>query len=487
MSPRVEVPADTAVRQERVSDPSVSAWVSANAGSGKTAVLVRRVIRLLLAGNPPARILCLTFTKAAAANMANKVLETLSDWIRLDDAALDQAIRKVSPRAPTAALRATARRLFAQALETPGGLKVQTIHAFCDRVLHQFPMEARVQAGFEVMDEVQEEQLLRRAREATLTEAANDPDGPLGRALSVAVAAATDNSFSMALAESVRGHRKLARLQELDGKTAMAEAIGLSSNAGVASVVAEILRARVCREANGPRWRGRCARARPWIGNLPSNSCGCGRAGRGSSLRLPRGLSDSEGKLEASFSRRHRGSVPALAERLDREFERMTALIDMYRTVEAVERPGALLTLAGETIERFQALKRARGALDYSDLIEKTADMLADIGAAWVLYKLDGGIDHVLIDEAQDTSPEQWSVIEKLTEEFFAGHGAREDHGRTIFVVGDEKQSIFSFQGAEPAKFGRDVKAFQRAGRRHGIGIPAGEAAAFFPLGARGA
>ncbi len=463
MSPRVEVPADTAVRQERVSDPSVSAWVSANAGSGKTAVLVRRVIRLLLAGNPPARILCLTFTKAAAANMANKVLETLSDWIRLDDAALDQAIRKVSPRAPTAALRATARRLFAQALETPGGLKVQTIHAFCDRVLHQFPMEARVQAGFEVMDEVQEEQLLRRAREATLTEAANDPDGPLGRALSVAVAAATDDSFSMALAEAVRGRRKLARLQELDGKTAVAEAMGLSSNASVASVVAEILAGphlpRSEWAAVAQSLREGSAMDRELAERLLAAADAPDEGRLFAYLEV---FLTSEGKLRSQlFTKGIARSFPALAERLDREFQRMTALIDVYRTVEAVERTGALLTLAGETIERFQTLKRARGVLDYSDLIEKTADMLADIGAAWVLYKLDGGIDHVLIDEAQDTSPEQWNVIEKLTEEFFAGHGAREEQGRTIFVVGDEKQSIFSFQGAQPAKFGEMLATFQ--------------------------
>jgi ATP-dependent helicase/nuclease subunit A len=459
-----DVPAETARRQERVSDPRVSAWVSANAGSGKTTVLVRRVIRLLLAGNAPARILCLTFTKAAAANMANKVLETLSNWVRLDDDALDAAIREVSPLAPTAALRATARRLFAQALETPGGLKVQTIHAFCDRVLHQFPMEARVQAGFEVLDEVQEEQLLRWAREAVLTDAANEPDGPLGRALAVAVAAATDNSFNMALAESVRARRKVSRLKGAGGGTAVAKAMGLSADVNTTSTAREILRSP---HLSPSEWTA-------VVGALNQGSRGdqdladrlLAAAEAPDEARLFAYLEvfvTSDGKLRnrlftKEFAKRH----PALAERLDREFERMAGLIDRYRTAEAVERTSALLTLAGETIERFQALKRGRGALDYSDLIEKTADMLADTGAAWVLYKLDGGIDHLLIDEAQDTSPEQWSVIEKLTEEFFSGSGAREDRERTIFVVGDEKQSIFSFQGAEPKKFGEMLRAFQQ-------------------------
>ena len=267
MSAPLKIPDDTRKKQEDVSDPAVSAWVSANAGAGKTTVLVRRVIRLLLAGNAPARILCLTFTKAAAANMANKVLETLSKWVRLDDEALNEAIREMSPLAPTAALRATARRLFAEALETPGGLKVQTIHAFCDRVLHQFPMEARVQAGFEVLDDVQEADLLRRAREAVLIEAANEPEGNLGRALEIAVAEASDDSFSMALSEAVRGRRKLARLSELGGEAALAAALGLDPQDTVASVTGKIL--------NGPllprgEWNSAAAALLPFAGNAKS-------------------------------------------------------------------------------------------------------------------------------------------------------------------------------------------------------------------------
>jgi ATP-dependent helicase/nuclease subunit A len=138
------LPEKTRLAQESASDPAVSAWVSANAGSGKTTVLVRRAIRLMMAGTPPARILCLTYTMAAAAHMANEVLRALSQWVRLDDTALDAKLAEVDPAPVSDARRARARRLFAAALEMPGGLKVQTIHAFCDRVLHQFPFEAQV-------------------------------------------------------------------------------------------------------------------------------------------------------------------------------------------------------------------------------------------------------------------------------------------------------------------------------------------------------
>ncbi len=170
-------------RQVEASDPDVSAWVSANAGSGKTHVLALRVIRLLLAGVRPEQILCITFTKAAAANMAKRVFDTLARWTSLDDAALDQAIRAISNLEPGTSLRARARRLFALALETPGGLKVQTIHAFCTRLLHQFPFEANVAARFEVLDGAAQTKLLDEVRTRVLLEAAAEPEGLLGRAL----------------------------------------------------------------------------------------------------------------------------------------------------------------------------------------------------------------------------------------------------------------------------------------------------------------
>src|SRR5262245_30628998 len=191
-------------RQIRASDPNVSAWVAANAGSGKTHVLALRVIRLLLADVAPEKILCITFTKAAAANMAKRVFDTLGQWIALDDAALDEAIRKISKLTPNAALRSRARRLFALALETPGGLKVQTIHAFCTRLLHQFPFEAEVAAPFEVLDGAAETLLLNQVSLRVLFEAAGEPDTRLGRALATAIATAADRTLKEAIGEAIR-------------------------------------------------------------------------------------------------------------------------------------------------------------------------------------------------------------------------------------------------------------------------------------------
>src|ERR1700756_5301557 len=178
--------------QRAVADPAVSAWVAANAGSGKTHVLAQRVINLLLEGVAPEKILCITFTKAAAANMANRVFGTLAEWTTLDDAALDDKITLSTGRKPSGAERARARRLFASALETPGGLKVQTIHAFCTRLLHQFPFEANVAARFNVLDEASTTQLLNDLTLDVLLEASVNPDTPLGRALATAIVVAAD-------------------------------------------------------------------------------------------------------------------------------------------------------------------------------------------------------------------------------------------------------------------------------------------------------
>src|ERR1700726_422552 len=209
-SPNV-IPSDVRRVQAAVSDPAVSAWVAANAGSGKTHVLAQRVINLLLAGVEPEKILCITFTKAAAANMAKRVFDTLGRWTTLDDAALDDAIRGGSGAAPSAPRRALARRLFARALETPGGLKVQTIHAFCTQLLHQFPFEANVAARFTVLDEAEQSQLLERLTLGVLLDGASNPDGALGRALAAAMIAAADQTFRDVVREAIGQRDSIAR------------------------------------------------------------------------------------------------------------------------------------------------------------------------------------------------------------------------------------------------------------------------------------
>ena len=165
-------------------------------------MLVQRVIRLLLAGVAPEKILCITFTKAAAANMAERVFTTLGHWVTLDNAALDAAIRDAGVPNPTVKLRKVARELFARALETPGGLKVQTIHALCTRLLQQFPFEANVPARFAVLDDRDQTDMMERANLKVFLEASRAPDSVLGRALQTAMANAADVTFKDVVREA---------------------------------------------------------------------------------------------------------------------------------------------------------------------------------------------------------------------------------------------------------------------------------------------
>ena len=228
----MNIPADVLDVQHTASDPAASAWVAANAGSGKTHVLAQRVIRLLLRGTPPEKILCLTYTKAAAANMANRVFETLAHWTPLSDDELDEEIAKIEGRRPDARRRTLARRLFAQALDTPGGLKVQTIHAFCTRLLHQFPFEADVAARFEVLEDRTRSELIDRLRMSVLLEAAAKPDSDLGRALATAITVSADQTFAEAIDEAIAKHDELEAWIAHAGGVAAAIA-GLSRALGV--------------------------------------------------------------------------------------------------------------------------------------------------------------------------------------------------------------------------------------------------------------
>src|SRR4029078_3356405 len=208
MTPAHTIPDAVKAHQNAAADPERSVFVSANAGSGKTHVLVQRVINLLLRGEDPAKILCITFTKAAPGNMATSVFDILAHWATLDETALDERIRLTTGKTPDSAQRAIARRLFSNALETPGGLKVQTIHAFCTHLLHPVPFEADVAARFDVLDEAATAQILNRLTLDVLLEGATKPATARGRALATRIAPAADVTFKDVIAETI-GKRDL--------------------------------------------------------------------------------------------------------------------------------------------------------------------------------------------------------------------------------------------------------------------------------------
>ena len=454
-------------KQASASNPRASSFVSANAGSGKTHVLVQRVIRLLLTGVPPEKILCITFTKAAAANMAERVFTTLGHWVTLDDAALDAAIIDAGVPNPDKKLRKKARELFAQALETPGGLKVQTIHALCTRLLQQFPFEANVPARFAVLDERDQADMMERANLKVFLDAAAAPESTLGRALLTAMANAADVTFKDVVREACLARDHFMAWTDAAGsaQAAVAQvsaALGVSASDSIESVEREIV--------DGPylprkRWLeiaaafdGGSKTDQKQADQLRASLAFTGSAQVDEYLCVF--LTDDKAPRANVLTKGFIRDNPAVAHLFVEEIARLGPLIEKRRAVVTRDRTEALLHIAISAAANYRREKDERGLLDYDDLIDKTLAMLNKVSAGWVHYKLDRGVDHVLIDEAQDTSPRQWDIVEHIIEEFAAGKGARDDALRTMFAVGDEKQSIFSFQGAAPHEFAERRQRF---------------------------
>ena len=458
------VPTDTATSQARASDPSNSAWVSANAGSGKTHVLAQRVIRLLLNGTDPSKILCLTYTRAAAANMSNRVFSTLSEWTSFGDAELATRIAALDGRRADRDTMRRARRLFAEALETPGGLKIQTIHAFCESVLHQFPLEANIPAHFEMLDPQMEASLFADARRDMISGASAGTEG-LAEAFATVLERGGEAGLDALLSEIV---------SKRDGLRAFISRLGDRTEFRPLFAEFHFRAALTAEDIAASVW--------PLPGFLPDYFAGLARAAEAADARivlnniLPYGRmafaeTDPIRRLQLlakaflradgdpydpakTFKKALLDRLPDLPERYLSAVNAILEVSDRLALFRMLEGTKAALTVAGWLIARYEQLKRGRGFLDFNDLITRTVALLSRPDAGpWVQFKLDQGIDHILLDEAQDTSPDQWEVVKRLTEEFFAGLGQRESVRRTVFAVGDEKQSIYSFQGAAPDSF----------------------------------
>lgn len=470
MRPGWIVPPLTQAKQALASDPQLSAWVSANAGSGKTHVLVNRVLRLLLSDVAPGRMLCITYTKAAAANMANRIFRALADWARMPDETLTRALADLTGATPSPERRAKARRLFAQALETPGGLKIETIHAFSTRVLQAAPFEANVPPRFEIADDLAQAQMLREARRELLAAVLADPEGEEARALGLLARQAAQDTFDAMIQEAL-SRREL--FGDTDGRArdpgamrrGMAEFLGVAPELTAAEVQGRfqldlslntaLPRLIQALEAGSATRQSFAAALRAALAGEDDPVAVC----RKGLITEANGINQNiRGKGKSEFE-------PELLAVLDELAALVLAARDRLNAIAIRDRSHALAVLVTQMLASYRRLKSRRSLLDYDDLIAKTRSLLSRVDAAWVLYKLDAGIDHILLDEAQDTSTAQWAILGRLTDEFTSGAGIPQNGllTRTVFAVGDEKQSIYGFQGAAPAAFGEErVRLGQR-------------------------
>ncbi len=449
-------------RQIMASDPGSSAWVSASAGTGKTRVLTDRVLRLLLDGTSPGRILCLTFTRAAAAEMTNRLHRDLSHWAIREDADLCRALRELTGRAPVDDDLERARRLFARVLDAPGGFKIQTIHAFCESLLARFPLESGLPPHFSVIDERTSAELLDEARDRVLIRARTD--APLADSLHHLTSQVSEDRFGDMARQLTAERSRLERLlHRFDNSfsavsAAIREALGLNADEDEAAIVTatcdlsdsfveKLHHVADAMSRGGTTDRRHGALIGEWLDNPE----------RRENL-FPRYVSaflTQQGTRRAKLIHKEAsGKAPGDAGALlDREADRLEAAVARIGNARTVADTLAALYLGYGLFGAYEEVKQRQALLDYEDLIARAGRLLmCSEVAPWVHYKLDGGLDHVLIDEAQDTNDEQWQVVASLTEEFFAGMGARDVH-RTIFAVGDAKQSIYGFQQADPHLF----------------------------------
>lgn len=444
---------DASRAQIRAADPSGSTWLTANAGSGKTRVLTDRVAWLLLNGARPERILCLTFTKAAASEMQNRLFKRLGEWAMLGDADLSAALDGMGvPVADRGADRLRmARTLFARAIEAPGGLKIQTIHAFAAGILRRFPLEAGVSPGFQEIEERAQVILMDEVLDALA-------EGPEAGAVA-GVARYVSGSDLRGLMFAVLGKRAAFEGPVPDYHAQLGLASGDSAEALISRTILGDEKALFDAAAPGfnEAWNQH-NKPREVAASFDWNTVDLAGLARLEAALLT-GEKAKEPFTPSKAVMHNKAVLDSLGDRVDdwrAMIERIAATRPVRLRLLAAARAEALGKFARAFIPAYDAAKELRGWLDFSDLIRCTRMLLTNPEAApWVLFRLDGGIDHLLVDEAQDTSPEQWDIVTALAEEFAAGQGAREDVARTLFVVGDVKQSIYSFQGADPAGFAR--------------------------------
>lgn len=458
--------------QAEAADPLVSAWVAASAGSGKTKLLTDRLLRLMLADVAPGRILCLTFTKAAAAEMATRLGRALGDLATMPEDDLRARLHSLCGDPPDDRVIARARTLFVRVLDQPGGMRISTIHAFAQSLLRAFPLEADLAPEFAVIEEADSAAMLAEARDAVLAEALDDSRQALLRDLARLV---PPTRFAELVGVLAKDRGKLAALMEgKDGVAELADALaarldlppGTTEDAvlqagcalNAAPLIAAATHLGASRNEND---RARGAGIRAWLAHdIPA------RAARWADWRGL--LLTDKGEPRKAYATKgsgaHQQSIQdALADEADRVLE-----VEAQRVAaRMVAGTRALLSISLPVLHRYRDAKARAGALDFDDLIETTRQILSDPGCAWVLYKLDGGLDHVLLDEAQDSNPGQWGIVRALTAEFFAGLGANEKP-RSVFAVGDAKQSIYAFQGADSEGFQREKLHYAEAVRDAG-------------------
>ena len=458
--------------QARASDPLASVFVSANAGTGKTKLLTDRVLRLLLSGADADSILCVTYTRAAAAEMRNRIYARLASWAIISTVDLTKDLQSMGIVAPSQANIRLARMLFAKILDNDNGPRVETVHSFCQSILRRFPIEAGIAPNVNLADDAEQDRLKSIAKVAVM----NSLDPQIQMAVATIANQSSEGQASEILNAFLRQVPTLDDEDAVSGLQAhfrddldMPEAGSVEKHIAkaLAKIDDEALRAAAAalQNANVKTQRERGASFFAWLAldaemRIIRLNMLIDALFTANGPRSARSLSNAEIRAE----------YPPIVDVQLAVINILTPILHMMAMDRCRELTTALYIYGAAFQHNYQVLKESRGLLDYDDLIAVTNRLLARSEAAqWVAWKLDNGIGHVLVDEAQDTSPAQWTLLLRLVESFFDGSdmpvpassasGAAVDMDispRSVFAVGDFKQSIYSFQGADPKVLGQN-------------------------------
>jgi len=466
--------------QRAASDPTASVWVNASAGTGKTKVLTDRLIRLMLPrdtgeeGTAPHRILCLTYTKAGAGEMLNRIMKTLAEWAAMDEAALHKKLAEdVLGQALNPDQMRKARALFAEVVDTPGGIKIMTIHSFCQSLLGRFPIEAQLPPDFALMADDEAKDMIRRTRdhvlhdilvtENGLNNAHNDrsaDDARLHDLLLMFTKIQNSDQIISLLDQIIRQRQKIqTAFKHFGGVQPLVEEIyklhnlpAFASAQDIAHITTSKMQhndlvtlAEWFHSSTGKRDQDKAVKWLAWLKKYADDaSFTMNGLDELAKIMLPHHMQCPNKALKEARPDLHELYLSYCHTLLD--------AAEIKRSLDTCQKTEIVLCLAQRALESYRTEKQKLHKLDYDDLILKTVDLVKH-APQWVMYKLDGGIDHILVDEAQDSNPDQWIIIDALIQEFFAGEGQDDGKRRTLFVVGDEKQSIFGFQGSDPDVF----------------------------------
>jgi ATP-dependent helicase/nuclease subunit A len=444
--------------QAKASDPAASVFVSANAGTGKTKLLTDRVLRLLLSGAPADAILCVTYTRAAAAEMRNRIFKRLADWAIIPAKALGEDLENMGIHTPSQDMRRRARSLFAEILDNDDGPRVETVHSFCQSILRRFPIEAGVAPHVQLADDDEQSRLKAMARANILYH----PSPELAASVLLIAEAVSEGRADEIVNDFIN------RAVGLDSPDCLAQIEShFRDDLGVVSADTErdMLMARLdliqVEKLRAVSVALQTSKSKIQIDRGAKMAVWLAQTGEGRIEKLSF-LVDalfSAGKPRKQLSNADiRKTSPQIDAIQKQAIETIKPLLPDRAAQICRDRTMALYRFGMAFNQEYSRLKTQRGLLDYNDLITRTNNLLAASEAAqWVAWKLDNGIQHLLIDEAQDTSPAQWKLLRRLVDEFFDGEGASPHRAstatslpRTMFAVGDFKQSIYSFQGADP-------------------------------------